>query len=185
MPLKIILLIVVAVVVLGSVCVVILWGSRWRQAAPVPADSLSYPCLRIIDGHAWERIDRPGDLDQINSNRFMNRREDPLVVDSSFRVFEMTEFNMKASGLGLMFTGPRRVDVSYKLILRPDKTVEHAESMVAELLKSAGWQPEGESGFLPNHAKLKDLIDVLESQSRDSNAGGPAGEGEASEGDSE
>mgnify|MGYP003345266489 CR=1 FL=1 len=99
MPLKIIVLVVVAVVVLGSVCVVILWGSRWRQAAVVTADSLNYPCLRIIDGHAWERIDRPGDLDQINSNRSMNRREDPLVVDSSFRVFEMTEFTMKASAI--------------------------------------------------------------------------------------
>lgn len=185
MPLKTILLLVVAIVVFGSVCAVILRASRWWQPAPVTADSLSYPCLRIIDGHSWERIDRPEDLDQINSNRFINRREDPLVVDSSFRVFEMTEFSMKASGLGLMLTGPRRVEVSYKLILRPDSSVEHARSMVAALLKSAGWEPEGESGFLPNHAGLEDLIEVLESEGRNSDGGGSASEGEATEGGDE
>lgn len=141
------------------------WLRRERMTFIAP-DQLHYPCLRVIDGSSWERVESAAALKRIGSNRFMNRRDDPFVIDADFRVFEMWNPRMQSHPLGLLVTGPRQVDIDFELIVRSDKTVQDAKAMLLELLSHQPTLADGVSESISATASLNEFIDLLEGQDR-------------------
>jgi hypothetical protein len=139
------------------------WLRRGNPTSIRP-DELNYPCLRIIDGTNWERIDNVEDLQHIGSDRFMNRKEDPLIIDSEFHVCEMSRLNMKSSPLSLLVTGPRRVELDFELINRSEKTTQDAKAIMTALLSHKQRLADNSTDLLPTAASMSDFLELLETQ---------------------
>lgn len=155
-------MILVALAIVGTSSAGWFWLRRAKVVSIAP-EKLHYPCLRIIDGSVWDSIDGLKDLGQISSNRFMNRREDPIVIDSEFRVFAMSNLKMQGSELGLLITGPRQVDVEFELIVRHDQSADDAKAMLVDLLSKRSTFTEDSMGSIPRAMSLDDFIELLES----------------------
>ncbi len=160
MPFKLLFL-VVAVAIIVAGCLGWRWFSRVKSTSIVP-DKLNYPCLRIIDGSDWERIDSSRDLNVMPSNRFMNRKDDPLVIDSEFRVFEMSQLKMKESTLGLMITGPKPIQVEFELIARSDKSIDNAKEMITKVLSQEPSFSDEWRQAIPAARSLEAFLELLE-----------------------
>jgi hypothetical protein len=154
-------------ILLAVIATIVAGGASWmwiRNGKPVfiAANKLSYPCLRIIDGKIWDRIDSSQGLHQISSNRFMNRREDPLVIDSKFNVFEMSQLKMRGSTLGLLITGPRQVEVEFELIVRRDKSIQDAKEMAISLVLTEPALTDHSKEFVLKDPSLRQILELLQ-----------------------
>jgi hypothetical protein len=115
------------------VAAVLLWLRFNSRRQWTPGD-LAYPCLRVHDGRSWELISSEAELKLLGSGFYMNRRQDPLLVDSQLRVFEMSKLTMNGSELSLMVTGPRTIQVQFDLIPAAGNSSQRAKQLVEELL---------------------------------------------------
>ncbi len=154
-------------ILLAVAALIIAGGAGWmwiRNGKPISiaANKLSYPCLRIIDGKIWDRIDSSRGLNQISSNRFMNRRQDPLIIDSKFNVFEMSQLKMRGSTLGLLVTGPRQVEVEFELIVRRDKSIQDAKEMAISLVLPEPALTDASKELISKDPSLRQIIELLE-----------------------
>jgi hypothetical protein len=135
----------------------------WRKRLPWKF----YTCSAlIIDGSVWDRIDSLQDLNHLSSNRFMNRKEDPLIIDSEFSVFEMSQLKMRGSTLGLIFTGPRPIKVEFELKIRRDRSIPDAKEMVMALLPDNPAPTHGSKALISSDTSLS-VMQQLEALNSD------------------
>jgi len=138
------------------------WMRRSARRVLTP-DRLRYPCLRIYDGSIWERIDNEAELRSTPRNYDMNRKDDPLLIDSEFRVATMSKLKMKGSELGLLLTGPRPIEIEFDLEFRPEFSVSQARSLVDQLIQQAAPTPSHDlSDSIQSATSLAELIELLQ-----------------------
>ena len=92
----------------------------------------------------------------------MNRKDDPLVIDSEFRVFEMSQLKMKESTLGLMITGPKPIQVEFELIARSDKSIDNAKEMITKVLSQEPSFSDEWRQAIPAARSLEAFLELLE-----------------------
>jgi hypothetical protein len=153
-----------ASLVVAVVCAVLAgaWFRRPTRLILTP-ERLRYPCLRIYDGINWEQINNETDLRSTPSNYYMNRKDDPLLIDSEFRVATMSKLKLQGSELGLLLTGPRPIQVDFELVLRSEISIAQARSLVDDLIHRIEPMPSHELSQA-NHstASLAELIELLQ-----------------------
>jgi hypothetical protein len=154
-------LLVFVVISLALALLVGAWLLRTRSLALTP-DKLRYPCLRIYDGRIWERIANEAELRSTPSNYYMNRKDDPLLIDSEFRVATLSKLKMVGSELGLLVTGPRPIEIEFEIEIRPDISAQQARGLVEKLIRKAEPGPsQAPSDSIQNAASLAELIELL------------------------
>ena len=115
---------------------VVLWF-RFNSTRHWTPSDLTYPCLRVHDGRSWELISSEAELKSLGSGFYMNRQQDPLLIDSQLRVFEMSKLTMNGSELSLIVTGPRTIEVQFDLMPAAEKSEQRAKQIIEELLHDA------------------------------------------------
>lgn len=102
-----------------------------------------YPSVLIHDGRTLQIIVRPEELESMPSNLYMNRTNDPILIDSRFIVFELSKLKMRGSELGLVLTGPKQVDVSFDLkIVHPEHSIDISKKMIVGALRKYDDSPK-------------------------------------------
>lgn len=97
------------------------------------ANELFYPGLLMHDDVRVEIISKPEDLETMSSDWYLNRKEDPVFLDSRLNSYRLTKLSMKGSELSLMVTGPRRIGVTFELKrVSPDGTPETARERLLQ-----------------------------------------------------
>ena len=130
MPPRAIAYAAVGVVVLVAILLAAVWLTARRARRPIPLEEIALPCVRLTEGTGWDVLRTREDLNKISSGRYLNRKSDPILIDAKFRVFETTQVHMKQSGLGLMFSGPRQLDITFQAYERPNCTTSHAKELL-------------------------------------------------------
>lgn len=110
---------------------------RPHPRRPCTLDEIALPCLRLTDSTGWELLHERRQLSIMSSGRFLHRRADPLIVDARLRVFETSNATMKQSALGLMFSGPRMLDITYDLHECTDRTPNDAKRLIIEFVATS------------------------------------------------
>jgi hypothetical protein len=146
------------VVVLAILACVLLRRPTSKILSP---DRLSYPCLRIYDGSLWEKIENETQLRTTPSGYYMNRKDDPLLIDSEFRVMTLSKLKMRGSEMGLLLTGPRPIEIEFELMLRPENSVPQAKMLVWNLIQKYE-QTLTQSDSTQSDSSLTELIDLLQ-----------------------
>jgi len=101
-----------------------------------------YPAIMIHDSTSWEVVANPEYLQTMSSNRFINRVNDPILIDSNFTVFQLADLSMKRNNRELLVTGPTMVEVTFNLkIDSNEKTPEHARELILQC-KNLSSDPE-------------------------------------------
>lgn len=149
------------VIALAAAVLVAAWLLRTRPLVLTP-DKLRYPCLRIYDGRIWERIANEAELRSTPSNYYMNRKDDPLLIDSDFRAATLSKLKMLGSELGLLVTGPRPIEIEFEIAIRPDISAQQARALVEKLIRKEEPAPsQAPSDSIQNATSLAELIELL------------------------
>ncbi|MCA9193361.1 MAG: hypothetical protein KDB03_16430 [Planctomycetales bacterium] len=128
----------------------------------VAITDLSYPCVRIFDDETWAIVHRADDLSTMYSDQYMHRASDPLVVDSNFHIYEMTQLKMKGLETSLLLTGARNIDVTFSLAYK-----QSSEAEVRKLLYESLVQTDEDSNselwtLFYSQTPLSEILKVVE-----------------------
>lgn len=107
---------------------------------PLQSHDLSYPILRIHDKRTIEIVANEDALATMSSDDYMNRKADPILIDSNFTIVQQSNLKMVGSEVTLMVTGPRSIQVQFQLVTQPQSgDKEHAKGM---LLQCSSFDPD-------------------------------------------
>ena len=154
--------IVLSLVLILVVTVAIAWTRHRPQRLPI--SDVSFPCVRLYSDHEWEGIDDATELESMPSGRYMNRRREPILIDSSFRILDMVNLKMKGSELGLLMRGPGRVPIAFDLMPQPQQSQTRARSLLVDAMISHQARTATEiDPIVPPDASLSSILSIVRS----------------------
>ncbi|MFO0906440.1 MAG: hypothetical protein U0939_25770 [Pirellulales bacterium] len=132
---------------------------RSNPLRPRTLNDVALPCVRITEGTGWELLQERSQLSTMSSGRYLQRRGEPILIDAQLRLYETSNVTMKQSALGLMFTGPKMLDLTYDLHERTDRTPDDARSLLVDAIS---WSSDEERRLVREEVgKMSDLSQMV------------------------
>ena len=153
---------VVAVLSIASLLGFLLPKQRPREP---DASSLSYPVLLVRDDSKVEIITQASHLTSMNTNYVLSRPSDPLVIDSHFKIYELSDLQLVKSSLGLLIRGQGVEPVKFRLVpYEPSGTPESVRTLVLRVkyLNSDSDKDAAIRRDLANAETLDEMIAILQ-----------------------
>jgi hypothetical protein len=116
----------------------VLAGGCGSPPKPVVSD-LRFPVLVIFPGAGHESFNDATSLHDMSMQRVLMHKDVPLLIDSDFRIFHLTDLKSTKSGLSIMVSGGvGRTPVSFTLTSTSDAGIAAARAVVQR--HSSGFQ---------------------------------------------
>ena len=130
---------------------------------PASLSDIRFPAVLIHDGTTWKVVEGAGELETMPSQWYLNRRDDPVLIDSNFAQFILADLRMRGSELGLLISGPRPIQVSFRLTRDTAQSPQATRAQLIECLTRYGDPAllSAEREQWVRHSSLRELLSAL------------------------